>query len=219
MRFGGNIEDYMVNITWKGIDITINSYVLRAFFILQAALLTPLLLVAIMEYVNNRGTYEPGAAYQPVTITYTNSIEERYMDAEGYQHTRYTNIFQYEVNGVSYSYTANNQVSGAVRGSQEIWYYNPNNPEQIGDSPSYEQASRSHKGLLYVYVVIQIIAIFVLIITCKFNKPEVNGGTWNRYSDARWDSVLREPDWYEPEEQKQDEQDVEAWDTEKEWGK
>lgn len=102
------MDDYVIDITGKRADIQIDIRKFRIFITLQGLAIL-VLLASLKVYVDNRKLYEKDVDYQPVTVTYTSSVEESYTDGEGHSHTRYTNQFQYEVNGIVYSYTAHDQ--------------------------------------------------------------------------------------------------------------
>lgn len=204
------MDDYVVDITGKQADIQIDMRKFRIFILLQGLAIL-ILLVSLKHYMDNRKIYEKEVDYQPVTVTYTSSVVDSYTNLDGKSLTRYTNRFQYEVNGIVYSYTAQNQSSKVNRGAKDTWYYNPNNPEQIVPYASFETVESTHKIMLHVYLAFQVIAIFLLIWSLKI---------WRKNQNISWtsgdvlESNVAHIGWNESTEWKPESQDFEAWDSE-----
>lgn len=219
------IDNYVIDITGKKVDIQIDIYKFRMFIILQGFAIL-LLFVSLKQYVNNRIVYENNVEYQPVTVTYTSSDLESYTILDGQSHRSYSNQFQYEVNGIVYSYTAHNQSTKVYRGAKDIWYYNPNNPEQIVPYASIETVKSGRNTMIYFYVILQVIAIFLLKWSIGVWK-KVQGLSWNSGAVLDWkpegaawnESAEWKPEgtaWSESAEWESGKQDFEAWAPEQE---
>lgn len=135
-------------------------------FICCQAFAAMMLLGILIQFVSAKLTFEEGVEYQPVTITWTGSESNvrTYTDeGEKRTETTYDNSFSYTVDGVEYTgidYKASHSVT---LGSQDTWYYNPNHPERITEWSSMEEQMGSTKLVCFLFVILQILAIFCLI--------------------------------------------------------
>ncbi|MGN0153290.1 MAG: DUF3137 domain-containing protein [Lachnospiraceae bacterium] len=135
-------------------------------FICCQAFAAMMLLGILIQFISAKTTFEEGVEYQPVTITWTasESYVRTYMeDGEKRTETTYDNSYSYTVDGVEYTgidYKASHSVTP---GSQDTWYYNPNHPEKITEWSSMEEQMGSTKLVCFLFVILQILAIFCLI--------------------------------------------------------
>lgn len=126
-----------------------------------AALILMLIISAEKSDIQDR--MEEGKDYLPVTITWTDSRQEK--TGTKSTGTRYYNTYSYTVNEVEYYKTLENVPYSVVVGEQETRYYNPDDPSVISGSPSVEgMVERVNGVMIPLCILFQAAAIVSLVI-------------------------------------------------------
>lgn len=144
-----------------------------------------------------KGTYEDGVEYIPVTVTYTDSEQyyERRLDGE--RELRYKNTFRYMVDGINYRKVITDQFHRISVGTQEEWYYNPNDPGVIAPYRSLEEVSIGIQIPWILYGFVQVCAVICLILAMTKEPKQKNN---EEKTMQVFDSVFDGPSLVGPEE-------------------
>lgn len=170
----GNLYRSGNNITEKNAALALRFGIFFGFFCSQFIALV-ILLFFFITYGTADEEYEDGVEYLPVAVTWTNSEEnvETYKVRNGKNITRtrtrtvYSNYCSYTVNGTEYTKCLEKQSESVTPGTQETWYYNPNNPTMISQYSSMKEQMASVNYLWIFFGIFQILAIVLIVLFVK----------------------------------------------------